>query len=340
MVTYSKLVNYSQVPRKSHTQIYIYKYTSMSEENKRESGFTAADYDHILGEGQNCSDYVDQYGNDLSKQPKGTLSETEAKRQQTQRKFQTGERAPDFGSQINQDDNGMKGTATHGVDDYNKILGEGQDDYKEGEYEDLLKKHNEYQKQQSQKQEYPPTHLHAKNEPDEYVGMEEHRYEREGMEGERDNIDKTAMIPGCGESNKMEKPHHYVSNDFQPESQLQARKMDERHIPEGAMNTTCPGFEGRGHHTPIPGAGQMSNQPDHYHNREFHLVGGNNHHQHHNGPHEGEHQHHHDDNMNMGTSPDEQAIPRIMKQQQEGATEKPEPQHQGVFAKLKKTISR
>lgn len=245
---------------------YNYKYTIMSQQ------YTASQYDRLLGEGQNCSDYVDQHGRDLSKQPKGTLSESEARHLGSTRRYQTGEGPTGVSSSQGTSHTGM---AVHGVDDYNKILGEGQDDYKEGEYEELL--HRQAQRNQEPKMQQPP-------------------------------------------------PHHYVSNNFQPEKQLQARNMDEQHIP--TMNTTCPEFEGKGHHTPVPGAGQMRQHPDYQHSNEFHLVGSG--------------------AGGAGTGMDqpeqnpssEQAIPRIMKQQQEARTMKPEAQHQGVFARLKKTVSR
>lgn len=234
--------------------------------------YTSSQYDRLLGEGQNCSDYVDQHGKDLSKQPKGTLSESEARKLNSTRRYQTGEGPTGLSSQgatnagLSSQGAPNAGMAVHGVDDYNKILGEGQDDYKEGEYEELL--HRQAQETQQPKMQQPPA-------------------------------------------------HHYVSNNFQPEKQLQARNMDEQHIP--TMNTTCPEFEGKGHHTPVPGAGQMRQHPDYEHSNEFHLVGG--------------------DHPEQTTST-EQAIPRIMKQQQEGRTMKPESQHQGVFSRLKKTVSR
>lgn len=283
---------------------------------------TAADYDRILGEGQSACDYVDKDGNDLYDQPRGTLSEAEHRKQTGMRRFQTGERDADFGY--------------HSVADYNKILGEGQDDYGEGEYMELHKKFQEKKRQQGQKvgqqqqqqqgkqrQEYPPTHLHGKQEPDDYVSMDKQSYQNETMESERDNLENTAMIPGCGESSKMEKPHHYVSNQFQPETMLQARKMDESNIPEGSMNTTCPGFEGAGHHTPIPGAGQMSHGADSrtQHDRSFHLVGSDR-----------------NKNANMGTPEGKESIPRTIINQPQDKTD--ESQHPTIFRRLKKTVSR
>lgn len=290
----------------------------MSQRDSQFGHHTAADYDRILGEGQSASDFVDANGNDLYNQPKGTKSEAQVMNERR--------------NNIGMDNSSHFGY--HDVDDYNKILGEGQDDYKPGEQLEMFQREQQ-QQQHLHQQNYPPTHLYGKNEDTSYLNMEDQSYQKETKEMERDNIDNPAIIPGCGKGTKREMKHHYISNNFQPESQLQARKMDFTHIHKNDMDTTCPSFEGEGHHTPIPGAGKMDARPGYHHVEPFHLI-------------KNDQQVEQEMGMGMGseayhyeTTPTatDQAVPRIMTQQQEKKTEYTgykEP----IFSKLKKTISK
>lgn len=299
----------------------------MSEDASKLGHHTVEDYDRLLGEGQCASDYVDRHGKDIYDQPRGTLTEADAKNI-GMRKFQTGERDLDFGY--------------HSVGDYNKILGEGQDDYAEGDYMKLFHKQQELKHEYGQKQQYPPTHLFCKDDVDNYLPMDSQQYQQETYDEERGNIESTVQIPGCGQVNTRGKQHHYVSNQFQPTVMLQARKMDDSHIPVGSIDTSCPGFEGRGHHTPIPGAGQMSSQPGYHHINPFHLVESSTTDSNNNKAMNLEHAY-------RGVASGEEAIPRTMKQQQNTTAagnittpshvEAP-PHHQSLFSRLKKTISR
>lgn len=298
----------------------------MSKDTSQLGYHTVEDYNRLLGEGQCASSYVDQHGKDIYNQPRSTLTEADTKNI-GMRKFQTGERDLDFGY--------------HGVSDYNKILGEGQDDYAEGDYMNLFQKQQELKHKEGQKQQYPPTHLYRKYEANNYPAMDSQQYQQETYDKEQGNIESNVQIPGCGQANPREKQHHYVSNQFQPTVMLQARKMDDSHIPVGSVDTSCPGFEGKGHHTPIPGAGQMSSQPGYHHINPFHLVKNST-----------------TDNNNSKNmdseyaykrnASGEEAIPRTMKQEHvtnaQGNTTTPShvetPHHQSLFSRLKKTISR
>lgn len=212
------------------------------------------DYDKALGEGQSCNDYVDQ----------------------------------EFGR--------------HGHKDYDKILGEGQDDYKDNEYMDLFYSQQKNQKQEHQRQEprqrssqmqkqqrqeplqqssqmqkhqeYPATHLYKHSESAAYPSMNEQQYQPETVESEIDN--QGAHIPGCGQGSPEQPEAHrqyHHGPDFDPETMLQARKMNENVVPQGSVDTTCAQFE-RTHinPTPIPGAGQINPSAHHY--KSFDLVSG------------------------------------------------------------------
>ncbi|CCK70782.1 uncharacterized protein KNAG_0F01140 [Huiozyma naganishii CBS 8797] len=67
---------------------------------------------------------------------------------------------------------------------------------------------------------------------------------------------------------KDRREEHYGNRGFNPETMLDARKMNMTTCPEGAIQTAIPGFEGHG--TPVPGAGKMRAPHEHY--EPFHLI--------------------------------------------------------------------
>lgn len=294
---------------------------------------TVEDYNRHFIEGQSDSEYMEQHDNDVYNQQRSTLTGT-GTTNIGMRKFQTGERDLDFGH--------------HGVGDYNKILGEGQDDYTEEEYMKVFHRQQDLKNLQGQqKQQYPPTHLYGKNDADNYLPMNSEQYQRETYEEERGNIESNIQIPGCGQAKVTGEQHRYVSNQFQPTVMLQARKMDDSHIPIGSVDTSCPGFQGEGHHTPVPGAGKVSSQPGYHHINPFHLVESAT----------NDNVSSKDNtNMGMGTSytgvtSGEEAIPRTMKPQEQQDTSTTTSNtttpihtetkhHYNIFSRLKKTISR
>lgn len=169
---------------------------------------------------------------------------------------------------------GEKEFGKHGQKDYDRILGEGQDDYKENEYMNLFNQQQQQkQSQMGKHQEYPATHLYKGNEDQVYPQMSEKSYKPETEEMEIDN--EETHVPGCGLGISGKYEHHIQHHGpvFDPETMLQARKMNDTVVPEGSIDTTCPQFE-RSHatHTPVPGAGQINMSPHHY--ESFNLISG------------------------------------------------------------------